>query len=188
MFKSLWSPNRNCVIIRSMLGSISICVLLHSCRGKMPIVMDMCYFSTFLSGFVSFHFVFSFLNTLVHSVSELTDTLQPNLQQRFLVVTKNSIWEKGEESCSFLTPVNLCLHCSQFGLKLGPCNGGGIGSLINGWMFESHLSSSLGVMECVTASCSSITCIMRRKRCVQLETPERVALGKGKPFKGKQFS
>lgn len=148
--------------------------------------MNTCYFSAFLSSSVSFHFAFSFLNALVYSVSELADMVQTNLQQRFLVVTKNVIWEK-EESCSFLTPVNLCLHCSRFGLKLGPCNGGGIGSLINGWMFELHSSSSLGATECATASCSSITCIMRRKRCVPLETLERVAFGKGKPLKGKQF-
>lgn len=115
--------------------------------------------------------------------------IQTKLQQIFLVVTKNSISEKEREreSCRFLTPVNLCLNCSRFGLKLEPCNGGGIGSLINGWMFELHLSNSLGVMECATASCSSITCIMRRKRCVELEILEKVAFGKGKPLKGKEF-
>ena len=79
---------------RSTLELISICVLLHSCRGKMLILLYTCHFSAFLPSFVSFHFVFSFLNTLVYSVSELTDKIQTNLPQRFLVVTKNSIWEK----------------------------------------------------------------------------------------------
>lgn len=79
---------------RSTLELISVCVLLHSCRGKMLILSYTRYFSAFLSSFVSFHFVFSFLNALVYSVSEVTDTIQTNLPQRFLVVTKNSILER----------------------------------------------------------------------------------------------
>lgn len=98
---------------------------------------------------------------------------------------KRHLGERKKESRSFFTAVILCLPCSRSGLKLEPCSGGGTGSLISGWMFEWHWSSSLGAMGCATASCSSITCIMRRKRCVQLQTPPGFAFGK--PLKGKQF-
>lgn len=160
------------------------CIL---CRSQMLTLMYTWHSSAFLSSFVSFHFVFSFLNTGVLCVrSNWYDTDLTDLQQRFLVVTRNNAWKK-EESCGFLTFENLCLHCSQFGLKLGCCNGGEIGSLINGWMCEWHLSSSLGVTECATASCSSITCIMRRKRCVQLKTPNSVVYGKRQPMNEKKI-
>lgn len=81
--------------------------------------------------------------------------------------SQQGFWE-GARQVSQLLLVILCFCYSLSGLKLGPYSGGEAGSLINGWMFEWLLSSSLGVMECETAFCSSTTCIMRKRRCVHL--------------------
>lgn len=130
----------------------------------MLLLLYMCYFSIFLSTFMSFHTqcTLGMCARGVWMYEEVWYRLTCSRQKQYL--------EKEKASCSFFIPAILCLPCSRFGLKLEPCSGGGTGSLISGWMFELHWSSSLGAMGCVTASCSSTTCTMRRKRCVQLQT------------------
>lgn len=95
---------------KSKLESVTTCVLLHSCRVKMLLLLYTCYFSIFLSSFMSFH-------TLVHSVWELWyrcinvwwGVIQTNLQQTQPVGTKTAFGRK-KKSCSFFIPFVFALQ------------------------------------------------------------------------------